>query len=694
MTTKPQSSSAMLKVTETGRPFAKDIHDLFATLMISIPFDTHRHLFRNYPNTFNTEDCITNLGSLRFTQSSKGPDPKDPTRIVTTTVTTTFSMTREMARNLCQQFMDARLFENATDPLNRYFREKSIGQLTAKGTRVLVRFISVNKTHTRAPQLKQILSQTPSVRILHVERSPDGDKVVLKEIQMQTVFCVLMGAQPNDITQSNQRSNSSIKGGKDSTLSTDSANELSHVVKQPAIEVKDRQQYYKLYTQTFYGCQVCDYLCDYTTVVCREEAENIATEFLNRGWMEVIMDKSEKLRDDGLFKNSRSVLYQLTLEGRRVAGWDAEDFTESMMEDRDLYSDTVGADGRSSVEKSDFRTGEGLVSKAKERPVNLFNGNRLDDIEDDKVGWKDMLMVEPPSAGVSGETAAQAIKRSLSPKLATAKLIATRTPSKFTPNSLGRSDSITGSNEALLLSEESSEDASQTSLSSLRSLNRLRNLDLSQSSPQPAPTNSTAIPAATIIPMQVMFDPKQSNDTKLRYILDDPQLRSLFKDHLRANLCDENLDFWIDHQSLRRRYKSLSPALSTRSQKDLLAEAFHIFNTYLAPSAPLELNINHSLRLEMTMHMRNVEPLVAEPPPAGKHDRNSPPAQIIPPGTPTPGAALAAIIKLFDRTSEHICGLMASDSVPKFVKTDKYRELVVPLEKKRDSGNGGDVVAV
>nr|CAG8437189.1 8887_t:CDS:2 [Entrophospora candida] len=130
-----QSSTHMMKTTRSGRPFVKDIHDLFSTLVVSLPMETHRNLFKNYSNSFTTEEAIANLGSLRFTQSHRTPDPKDPSRIVTTTTTTTFSMTKEMAKSVCQTFMDARLFENLGDSSSRAFKDKNIYGLTQKGQR-------------------------------------------------------------------------------------------------------------------------------------------------------------------------------------------------------------------------------------------------------------------------------------------------------------------------------------------------------------------------------------------------------------------------------------------------------------------------------------------------------------------------------------------------------------------------------
>ncbi|CAI2198764.1 10056_t:CDS:2, partial [Funneliformis geosporum] len=56
-----QSSTQMMQTTRSGRPFVKDIHDLFSTLIISLPMETHRTLFKNYANSFTTEETIANL---------------------------------------------------------------------------------------------------------------------------------------------------------------------------------------------------------------------------------------------------------------------------------------------------------------------------------------------------------------------------------------------------------------------------------------------------------------------------------------------------------------------------------------------------------------------------------------------------------------------------------------------------------
>src|SRR3954468_6503723 len=117
--------------------------DLFSTLMVSLKLDSHRVRFTRYDHTFTSEEAINNLGSLKFSQSNRMPDPKDSSRVVTTTTTTTFSMAKEMARSVCQKFLDARFVESVEGKVD--FQNKSaVWQLTPKGIHILERFCSRN----------------------------------------------------------------------------------------------------------------------------------------------------------------------------------------------------------------------------------------------------------------------------------------------------------------------------------------------------------------------------------------------------------------------------------------------------------------------------------------------------------------------------------------------------------------------
>jgi hypothetical protein len=89
--------------------------------------------------------------------------------------------------------------------------------------------------------------------------------------------------------------------------------------------------------------------------------------------------------------------------------------------------------------------------------------------------------------------------------------------------------------------------------------------------------------------------PKDSHAARLKYILDEPALRSLFREFLRANFCEENLSFWLDVQDFKRRFGTTSSAIAApgtgkpgrttghqameRHQFDLISMAFVIYNS-------------------------------------------------------------------------------------------------------------------
>ena len=88
---------------------------------------------------------------------------------------------------------------------------------------------------------------------------------------------------------------------------------------------------------------------------------------------------------------------------------------------------------------------------------------------------------------------------------------------------------------------------------------------------------------------------KDSHTGRLKMILDEPAVRSLFRECLRANFCEENLSFWLDVQDFKRKFGTTSSAQAAiqsnaknrgtgvqameRHQADLIAMAFVIYNS-------------------------------------------------------------------------------------------------------------------
>ena len=170
---------------------------------------------------------------------------------------------------------------------------------------------------------------------------------------------------------------------------------------------------------------------------------------------------------------------------------------------------------------------------------------------------------------------------------------------------------------------------------------------------------------------------KESNTDRLKFILDEPALRSLFREFLRTNFCEENLSFWLEVEDFKRKFNITSSAIAGTSMQgarpglkgtpgqaamekhhgSLIQTAFVIYNTYLAPSSQCELNIDHGLRGELVTYLSDVISDITGQAFQGRVE-------------PEQAAALSAtqlqtMIRLYDRIQMHVFRLMATDSVPK-----------------------------
>lgn len=169
---------------------------------------------------------------------------------------------------------------------------------------------------------------------------------------------------------------------------------------------------------------------------------------------------------------------------------------------------------------------------------------------------------------------------------------------------------------------------------------------------------------------------KESNTDRLKYIIEEPSLRSKFRDFLRDNFCEENLSFWLDVEDFRHKFSTTSSAHASnlaparvqnksspgqaameRHHESLVQMAFVIYNTYLAPSSQCELNIDHALRNELSAYLSDVMTGLTGKAFQGRVE-------------PEHAAAfnatqLQTMINLYTRIQQHVFRLMANDSVPK-----------------------------
>ncbi len=313
--------------------------DLFATLMVSLPLSSRRIRFQRVEHTFTSEEAINNLGSLKFSQSNRMPDPKDPSRIVTTTTTTTFSMAREMARSVCQRFMDARFIESADGKPTYIFSLKSgIWQLTPKGLHILGRFCQrngINQKHV----VDAIDSPRNAMHLVNLERDAVTDKLSMERATIEVVFRRFIGQEGPNAKQT-------IYSADSDSLS-DYHNGIVGVKMARERKIGD-----KWWRHTFTGKAASDWLMDCSTTIDRKETYDLASQFVRQGLMfAVVEDKTytQEHRQAADFQPTKSALYALTDKGQRVAGWISRDKGSSSDDDTAARkTDAKGSSARDS----------------------------------------------------------------------------------------------------------------------------------------------------------------------------------------------------------------------------------------------------------------------------------------------------------------------------------------------------------
>ncbi|KAI9821216.1 MAG: hypothetical protein M1827_003950 [Pycnora praestabilis] len=309
-----QTSSRLLRMTDEDRPFTRDFKDLFATLMVSLPLSPHRVRFQRVEHTFSSEEAINNLGSLKFSQSNRMPDPKDPSRIVTTTTTTTFSMAKEMARSVCQRFMDARFIESADGkPITSFPLKNAVWQLTPKGIYVLSDFCQrngINQKHI----LEVLDSPRNTMQLVILERDLGTDKLSNDRATIEVIFRRFVGQDGPNIKTSISSS--------DSDSLSDYYNGLIGVKM-----ARERKIFDRVVLNTFTGKAAVDWLMDCCTTVDRRETYRVAELFVKLGLIWAVVEDKVYIHQNqqASFQPTKGAIYGLTDKGQRVAGWVARE---------------------------------------------------------------------------------------------------------------------------------------------------------------------------------------------------------------------------------------------------------------------------------------------------------------------------------------------------------------------------------
>ncbi|KAF6527811.1 hypothetical protein HZS61_008113 [Fusarium oxysporum f. sp. conglutinans] len=298
-----QSSLRLLCMVDDGRPFSKDFKDIFSTLIVSLlPLSAHRVRLIKVEYTFLSQDAISNLMYLKFSQSNRLPDPKDPSRIINTTTAITFSMSKDMARSICQYFVNARLIESADGKDQQVYTIKgSIWQLTPKGITILDRFCARNGIQQN--QVSE-LANLKATRLVVLERDSQSDKLHYDQGTIEIVFRRLVGADSCNAM--------SIVTAADSSSMLEYRHSITEVKTTAELKVNG-----KTYCDTFTGKAIINWLMNYSTIMEEREAVAVATIFMAYNLIEsVTKDRAYTFQNpdagNNIFHFSKHAIYQLT----------------------------------------------------------------------------------------------------------------------------------------------------------------------------------------------------------------------------------------------------------------------------------------------------------------------------------------------------------------------------------------------
>lgn len=179
--------------------------------------------------------------------------------------------------------MDARLIENATDPNLNLFKDRGVYQLTPKGLHVLERFIAKNGINS--DHLQPVFQSQPiCIKLLHLERRSVDDEIIVTQSVITALFRRFVGRQPNYTSESADKPMDAFQKYNERAKGIG----LADVAERAQPLIGRPQQIHKY---TFQAVQALEWLCDFTSVVGREEAAEMAAQFVRFGLITLVSDK-------------------------------------------------------------------------------------------------------------------------------------------------------------------------------------------------------------------------------------------------------------------------------------------------------------------------------------------------------------------------------------------------------------------
>ncbi|RKO93195.1 RGS domain-containing protein [Blyttiomyces helicus] len=593
----------------------------FANFTGVLPLESNKIGFKTFRSSFSGETAIAN--AMLF-----------------------FSCQRNAAIEGITKYLEANLIAQCGSKSDQEkFKPKSLYVISAKGYAVVA-----DIRGDRIPNTSSAVARTDS-ELFYLERSASGALTFRPEV-MAPLFKRFSGEKPLVWTpelEKGEKDRDSGDGGdqvlnrSESSSSMPDSDEACN-----SIIVKDRAHHRKPYSNTFYGPDAVNWILRHSSVISRDEAIALSSQFVALGWVTSISEPGEP----GI-KDIKNTLYHLTSAGAKLAGWTGEKSGSSspgvFRARKGAADDRFRAQGSlpgktTHISTENLAKFDNFLRKSSER----LHGS---DMGSESCG-RPQGFIDPTAGDESFARTTASTERK-------------------------RASTIGGP-----LPVDAFKVASSSTTYPLVMFDRRRSSLGDEGSRSAAP------------------EMKETNAMKMSTIFALPDLRNPFRAYLASMYCEENFGFWADAERFRIAYdgddvdhvlitESQFKATATAGSHDdplLIPHAIAIYLKYIVTDAPFEVNIGSNLKRQIGEVMEIAKPFF------GMIDVKSfrmestiDPDTLLMPGIkldsfPTNLAKFGPM--MFAPVEAHIFRLMAGDSVPKFIRTEIYQQTAAKLTRE------------
>ncbi|KAJ3281614.1 hypothetical protein HDU79_010605 [Rhizoclosmatium sp. JEL0117] len=654
---------------------------LFAKLMEVIHLEDIKHHFKVYPKSFRGESAIA-------------------------TMTDKLGFDKTEASECLSGVLFAQLIINVDKPRDTELKPKSIYCLSVKGALVL-RDVKAKRLINETPEA--VYAGHPVVRtnLVYVDRDNDGN-LVQCPTTMNLIFKYCLGDKvPNFHKFENP--NLVYTEGSPEVESIEGTN--GQVTIWPLF-VKDKAVRLKAYTHAFSGTACVDWILRCTSVVSRLEAIAIASHFLNKDWI-ICVNPDDAVTPvagspasvvfpnmDQVIKDSIKAIYQPTPAGAKYLGWNPE---------REMPGLTSAMNTLFTRKKSEL-TESSRQSLNNESARNSVNETNRKSNSSTKEGSE--ISKNPASKSLNFIAGTEEDAELYGWESCHTNLISmdgTKSKSKATSAAPSVAGSVTSSSPAVNKDIDNPITkilhAARPKVHAIKKLAAANHKD----SPEFLPMD----PSLPRDPLVLQLK-ERTHNLRLVMILENPELREQFRKYCLFMYSQENFNFWSEADAYRRLHckgnelvipgqpiRTKEPGDPTIDEKkvipprwQIVAHAMSLYLKYIVDDGPYEINVGIIRKKNITatvatddlmpyFELINPENIITE--------NMIEPKTVLLPGTePMLVSRLPAVEKnaqllitasLFDVAENHIFQLMATDSVPKFLKTTAYHNTMSALIK-------------